>query len=155
MRKPRSESIQPVLTLAEQAELRAARQMADCQRYYQQALAKRDELLGYHRDYRQRGIEATCGAFHPAQLRDQRAFLQRLQDIIRLQETIVEQQAQRLAKARQQWLRSQQQAGALNRLQTQYHDQERRERQRREQFASDELNGLRHAWRQQQDDSPT
>lgn len=154
MRKSRSESIQPVLSLAEQAESRAARQMADCQRNYQQAASKLEELAGYHRDYQQRGIEATCGAFHPAQLGDNRAFLQRLKDIIRLQESIVEQQAQHLARARQLWLRSQQQAGSLSRLQTQYHDQERRELLRREQFANDELNGLRHVWRQQQESIP-
>ncbi len=144
--KQRSDTLKPVLSVAERAETNAAQQYAQQQENHQQAQAKCDELKGYYAEYSQR-VQAHIGeSISPAQFQDNRAFLSRLNDIIRMQNTVVQQQAQRLESAKQEWLARRQQSHSLSKLAGQYLELERRSAERAEQHASDELSSVRHNW---------
>lgn len=144
--KKRSESIKPVLNIAEQAESKAARQYAQQQANHESALSKRNELKEYLKEYSAR-VNATNGsAISPVQMQDNRAFLSRLNDIIRIQDTVVAQQAARLETARQQWLSCRQQAQSLDQLAGRYKAEESAHTERVEQRSSDELSSVRHSW---------
>lgn len=144
--KKRSDSIKPVLGVAEQAESKAGEQFARHQENHRRALTKLDELKAYLSEYSARVNANTGDTFSPVQLQDNRAFLSRLSDIIRIQDTIVLQQAQHLETARQQWLSARQQAQSLDRLAGQYRQEEQAHAERVEQHASDELSSVRHSW---------
>lgn len=144
--KKRSDSIKPVLNIAEQAEAKAAQQYALHQENHQRAVAKRDELKNYLQEYSARANANNGETISPVQMQDNRAFLNRLNDIIRIQESVVLQQAQHLESARRQWLTCKQQAMSLDSLSIQYKQEERRLSDRIEQQTSDELNSVRHNW---------
>lgn len=148
--KKRSESIKPVLNISEQAESKAAQHYARHQENHQQALQKRDELKNYLKEYSARAQASNGEAISPAQMQDNRAFLSRLSDIIRIQEDVVVQQERHLEASRQEWLSCRQQAKSLDKLALDYQAQEQRHAEQIEQRSSDELSSLRHSWLQRQ-----
>ncbi len=142
----RSDSIKPVLNVAEQAESKAAQQYALHKDNHASALAKRDELKEYFADYNRRANASKGQTVSPAQMQDNRAFLSRLSEIIRIQNSVVDQQGQRLENAKAQWLSCRQQAQSLDQLSNQYKSEERQYAERLEQRRSDELSSVRYSW---------
>ncbi|MFT5576056.1 MAG: flagellar export protein FliJ [Bermanella sp.] len=146
----RSESIKPVQHVAEQAEGTAAREYALRNDNHQLALAKREELKEYFAEYNARANATNGDAISPVQMRDNRAFLRRLSEIIRIQDNVVDQQAQQLEEAKGQWLSCRQQAKSLDQLSSQYKVEERKHADHLEQCASDEMSSVRHSWQRRQ-----
>ncbi|WP_372748070.1 flagellar export protein FliJ [Litorivivens sp.] len=149
----KSARIQPVLGIAEREEKKATDAFLRVQQNATQARQKLQELRDYRAEYQQRSnLDASGGQdlLDLRQLQDNRAFLAKLNDVIAIQQSIVEQCDAQLDTARDHWLSKRQKTHSLGRLAGEYRHQEHRAAQILEQKQSDELNVLRHSWQLRQ-----
>lgn len=141
----KSERIKPVLGVAEREEKQASDVLLRAQSNTAQAQSKLKELLDYRHEY-QLQTRSANGLLDLRQLQDSRAFLAKLNSVIDIQESIVNQCEGQLESARAKWMVKRQKTHSLDRLAGEYRNQEHRAAQVREQKHSDELNVLRHSW---------
>ncbi|MBI1175050.1 MAG: flagellar export protein FliJ [Sideroxydans sp.] len=83
-------SLQPLLTLAQQKNESATRQLGQLNQQKQVAQDKLDTLLQYRKDYHARFQEAAQNGMDPAGLRNFQGFINRLDDAISQQRFAIE-----------------------------------------------------------------
>ncbi len=143
----RSTRISKVAEIAEREEKKAAEKFQNALRNYHNANNKLQELTDYHNEYCN-SSRPSAGKLNIPSLQDTRAFLRKLNDVISIQKTVVNQCEQQLEALRRQWLEKKQKTMSLDRLANTYRTEERLEFDRREQNHSDDLNALRFSWMQ-------
>lgn len=135
-RKMRSERLKPVQKLAGMGESEASRELGRSQ----QALAEQEARLEQLRQYREeyRGMFEGERAVDPRRLRDERAFLARLDEVIRQQEAVVRSNMEAYERQREDWIEARSRVNALDRAAERYRAGEARDRDRREQKEQDD-----------------
>lgn len=129
-----SQRMQPLQTLADVRQDKAARQLVDAQRQQADRQARLVELSRYREDYERQTTAAT-----PQLLRNRHAFLDRLREAERFQQQLVEQAGRSVDECRAHWLVQQRGSRTVAQLTACYLERERREEQRREQSRLDEF----------------
>lgn len=134
----RTQRLKPVQNVVESAEKRFAQSLAACERRVSEAEGKLDELRRYRVEYeRQFADRAACG-MGVAELRDYQAFLARLGEALRQQQSVVERARADRDAERLRWQDAARRAKALEHVVTQWQTEERRIADRRDQRDTDE-----------------
>jgi len=129
-----SQRMQPLQTLADVRQDRAARDLVEAQRQHAEREARLVELARYRQDYEQQAVAPT-----PALLRNRHGFVERLREAERFQQQLVDQAARVVDQSRAHWLAQQRGARTVAQLTARYLERERREESRREQQRLDEF----------------
>lgn len=140
----RSKRIRPVVDLAENRQMDAARLLGECRRIVEHQEQRLAELLGYRTDYARNFQESCSSGIGAVKLNEYRTFLGRLDAAIAQQQRLVEQVRTECEASRQAWLQSRTHAKALGNVVDRYRREEQREAERREQKESDEHSARRH-----------
>ncbi|MEA5444261.1 flagellar export protein FliJ [Gammaproteobacteria bacterium AB-CW1] len=141
-RKKRSQRLKPVQKLAGQGEKDASRALGQSQQALAEQEARLEQLRSYREEYRQM-FEGKDRAVDPRRLRDERAFLARLDEVIRQQEGVVQSNMAEFEDKREGWIEARSRVNALDRAAERYRSGEQREQDKREQRDQDELAGRR------------
>lgn len=136
--KPRSERLQVVLTLEQRKEQRALDRMNDVRGQWQAEQDRLAELHTYQQEYHQQMRQQQQGTVPVARLQGWQSFIARLDVLIRDQQTRVEQAAQRVEQARQQWLQAWERRQGMERYIDTCRAQEQHVRDQAEQKQADE-----------------
>jgi flagellar FliJ protein len=130
--------MQPVQRLAQNRKEQAVRRLGESQQHLQLQQNKLEELRAY-RDQYASDFETSGGAgLGAARVQDYRIFLNRLNEAIRQQETIIAESRVRHQESRQQWVDSRSHNQAIDKLVDRYRLEENKQRERREQKEQDE-----------------
>ncbi len=132
----RSKRMQPVVDVTVQREREAAKRLGEAQQRVQAAEQRLDELVRYRDEYTQQF--ANGGSLTAARLRDYRVFLDRLNQAVEQQRTLLARAQQEAETHRQRWLDSRTRVQALGKVVERYRDQERSQHERRLQKESDQ-----------------
>lgn len=135
-KKMRSERLKPVQKLADMGESEASRDLGRSQQALSEQEARLEQLRQYREEYR--GMFEGERAVDPRRLRDERAFLARLDDVIRQQEEVVRSNMEAYERQREGWIEARSRVNALDRAAERYRATESRDRDRREQKEQDE-----------------
>lgn len=135
-RKMRSERLKPVQKLADMGESEASRDLGRSQQALSEQEARLEQLRQYREEYR--GMFEGERAVDPRRLRDERAFLARLDEVIRQQEAVVRSNMEAYEQQREGWIEAKSRANALDRAAERYRAGEARDRDRREQKEQDD-----------------
>lgn len=131
--------MQPVKRMATDKSDAAAKAYAEARRKFEEQQQKLEQLERYRDDYRgQRGAAGGQG-MDAFRLRDYNTFVARIDGAIEHQRSLVERTEAEAARRRSEWMQVLGRARAIDKVVTRYQDEERREGERREQRASDEL----------------
>ncbi len=134
----RSKRMKPVKEVAEHREQDAARALGREQDRLAAERGKLQQLIAYRDEYAL-SFESRGGkGVNARELQNFRAFLGRLNAAIEQQGKVVAQAEQACEAQRRQWLQRRSRSQALGKVMDRYHRDEARERERREQAASDE-----------------
>lgn len=136
--KPRSERLQVVLTLEQRKEQQALDRMNDVRGQWQAEQDRLAELHTYQQEYHQQMRQQQQGTVPVARLQGWQSFIARLDVLIRDQQTRVEQAAQRVEQARQQWLQAWERRQGMERYIDTCRAQEQHVRDQAEQKQADE-----------------
>lgn len=136
--KPRSERLQVVLALEQRKEQRALDRMNDVRGQWQAEQDRLAELHTYQQEYHQQMRQQQQGTVPVARLQGWQSFIARLDVLIRDQQTRVEQAAQRVEQARQQWLQAWERRQGMERYIDTCRAQEQHVRDQAEQKQADE-----------------
>jgi flagellar FliJ protein len=120
--------------VADQREDEAMRAMAECQRQVAEHEVRLTELQRYMQDYANTVVEAST----PALISNRHAFLAKLREAEKFQNTLLEQARERCEAERTRWLLKRRDVGVLEQLAASYRTQERQQVERIEQKDSDE-----------------
>lgn len=134
----RAKRLQPVQHLAEENERRIAQSLAAHERRVTEAEAKCGELERYRKEYEKLFTERAGFGIGVTDLRDYQAFLARLSEAIRQQQTIVQRARIERDLERTRWQEAAVRAKAIDHVIDRWQDEERRTSVRREQRESDE-----------------
>ena len=134
----RAKRLQPVQHLAEENERRIAQSLAAHERRVSEAEAKCGELERYRKEYEKLFTERAGFGIGVTDLRDYQAFLARLSEAIRQQQTIVQRARVERDLERTRWQEAAVHAKAIDHVIDRWQDEERRASERREQRESDE-----------------
>lgn len=134
----RSKRIRPVVELAENRHLDAARSLGLSRKQLEHQEMRLHELISYRQEYSRRYSESCGGGIGAMRLNEYRIFLARLDQAIRQQQTQVEQARRDCDQKRQQWLASRTRAKALDKVMDRYRREELEDAERREQKEQDE-----------------
>ena len=134
----RAKRLQPVQHLADENERRLARSLAAYERRVTEAEAKCGELERYRKEYEKLFTERAGSGIGVTDLRDYQAFLARLSEAIRQQQTIVQRARIERDLERTRWQEAAVRAKAIDHVIDRWQDEERRTSERREQRESDE-----------------
>lgn len=134
----RAQRLAPVQDVAENTERRLAQSLAALERRVSEAEGKLQELTRYRDEYDQQFAQRAAGGIGVTELRDYQAFLARLTEAARQQQAVVQRiRADRDAE-RLRWQDAAKRAKALDHAVAQWHVEERRVADRREQHDTDE-----------------
>ncbi len=142
----RSSRLQPVRDIADRKEQAKSLDYARRQRQYDEACNKLEELQTYQAEYAASLHQRQGASLDVSRMHENRLFMLRLSDVVRLQSETVDKLRGELDGARQQWLASRQRSRSLGSLADSYRRQERAEAERREQIATDDLTTQRFVW---------
>ena len=130
--------MKPVQNLYDDTERRLAVALATVEKKVADAEAKLQELERYRGDYESQFKQRAGRGIGATDLRDYQAFLARLSDAIRQQQAVVRRAQSERDAERQRWQEAAKRAKALGHVVEQWHTEERRASDRREQRESDE-----------------
>jgi flagellar FliJ protein len=134
----RAKRLEPVQNLVDDQERRLAQSLVAFEKKVADAERKCQELARYRQEYERQFKETVARGIGVMGLRDYQAFLARLSEAIRQQETVVQRaQAERDAE-RVRWQEMARKAKALDHVVEQWNQEERRAHDRREQLETDE-----------------
>ncbi len=134
----RSQRLKPVQDVIESAEKRLAQSLAAFERRVTEAESKLSELTRYRGDYEQQFAQRAATGMGVAELRDYQAFLARLTEAMRQQHSIVQRARADRDLERVRWQDAAKRSKALDHVVTQWHVEERRTADRRDQRDTDE-----------------
>lgn len=136
--------LKPLVTLAQERSEDAALMLAKLRQAWQHAEGKRDQLINYLEEYRQRLQQATQAGFSIAQWRDYQAFIAKLESAIRAQSDEVERCRGRWEIGQLEWQAREREVKAYLTLQTRHEAVERKLEERQDQRVQDEFAGQQH-----------
>lgn len=132
----RSKRMQSVAEVTANRERDAARRLGEAQKRAQAAEQRFQELLAYRDDYTQQF--ANGGSLTTARLQDYRIFLERLNQAVEQQQSLLERANQDCEVLRRRWMEIHTRTQALDKVVSRYRDEERSDSERREQKESDQ-----------------
>jgi flagellar FliJ protein len=134
----RAQRLQPVQKLVDENERRVAQSLAALERRLSDAETKLAELQRYRQEYEtQFGARAGLG-IGATELRDYQAFLARLSEAVRQQNSLVQRARIERDLERTRWQEAATRAKAVDHVIERWHDEDRRALDRRDQRESDE-----------------
>lgn len=136
--------LKPLVTLAKERSEDAAMALARLKQAWQQAETRRDQLVNYLEEYRQRLHQAMQEGFSIARWQDYRAFIAKLESAILAQGEEVERCRQRWEIGQQEWQAREREVKAYVTLQIRHEDAERKLEERQDQRIQDEFAGQQH-----------
>jgi flagellar FliJ protein len=134
----RAKRMKPVQNLYDDTERRLMVGLAAVERKVADAETKLHELERYRGDYEKQFKQRAGGGMGATDLRDYQAFLARLSEAIRQQQSVVKRAQSERDAERQRWQEAAKRAKALGHVVEQWQTEERRASDRREQRESDE-----------------
>jgi flagellar FliJ protein len=134
----RAKRLQPVQNLVDDKERRLAQSLAAFEKKLADAEHKHQELERYLQEYERQFKDTAARGIGVAGLRDYQAFLARLNEAIRQQQTLVLRARAERDAERLKWQEMARKAKALDHVVEQWNEDERRARDRREQLETDE-----------------
>jgi flagellar FliJ protein len=134
----RAKRLQPVQNLVDDKERRLAQSLAAFEKKLADAEHKHQELERYLQEYEKQFKDTAARGIGVAGLRDYQAFLARLNEAIRQQQTLVLRARAERDAERLKWQEMARKAKALDHVVEQWNEDERRARDRREQLETDE-----------------
>jgi len=134
----RAKRLQPVQNLVDDKERRLAQSLAAYEKKLADAQRKGQELERYREEYEQQFKATAARGIGVAGLRDYQAFLARLNEAVRQQQSVVARALAERDAERTRWQEMARKAKALDHVVEQWNTEERRARDRREQLETDE-----------------
>jgi flagellar FliJ protein len=134
----RAKRLAPVQGVVEAAEQRLAQSLAGLQRRVSDAENKLLELERYRGEYEQGFTQRVGEGLAVTQLRDYQAFLSRLTEAIRQQQSVVQRACSERDAEQQRWQQAARRVKAIDHVADQWQAEERRAADRREQLDTDE-----------------
>jgi flagellar FliJ protein len=134
----RSNRLGPVQDVVENAERRLAQSLAAHERRVAEAEGKLQELTRYRGEYGQQFAKRAGTGMGVTELRDYQAFLARLTEAMRQQQSVVDRMRSDCDAERLRWQDAAKRAKALDHVVTQWQNEERRTAERRDQRDTDE-----------------
>jgi len=130
----RSARLEPLQLVADKREDEAMRAMAECQRQVAEHEARLTELQRYMQEYANSNVAAST----PALISNRHAFLAKLREAEKYQQSVLEQAKERSEAERTRWLLKRRDVGVLEQLAASYRTQERQQTERISQKDADE-----------------
>ena len=134
----RTKRLQPVQDVVENAEKRLAQSLAAHERRLNEAETKLVELTRYRGEYEQQYTQRAGSGIGVTELRDYQAFLARLSEAMRQQQSVVHRVRAERDAERLRWQDAARRVKAIDHVVTQWQDEERRIADRRDQLETDE-----------------
>lgn len=134
----RSKRIKPVAKFAQQQERNAASELGKCRTSLNEHEKKLCELLEYRDEYARRFDESNKGSVDARVMQDYRVFLQRLNEAIEMQRTLVNQGKEACDKQTENWLGRRSRANALDKVVQRYQQASQQKKLKQEQREQDE-----------------
>lgn len=134
----RSKRFQPVVDVAEKHEEQEARRFGDCQQILAEEEFKLEQLEQYRDEYARQFAAASESGMGAMQMRDYRAFLERLNQAIEQQLGAIQRAQEACEEQRGEWLHKRSRAQALDKVAQRYRADEKRHADRQEQALLDE-----------------
>jgi flagellar FliJ protein len=134
----RSQRLAPVQDVVESAERKLAQSLAMHERRVLEAQNKLDELTRYRSEYEKQLTERVASGMGVAELRDYHAFLGRLTEAMRQQQSVVHRARADRDAEQTRWREAARRVKAIDHVVTQWQTEERRLADRREQREIDE-----------------
>jgi flagellar FliJ protein len=134
----RAKRLQPVQNLVDDKERRLAQSLAAYEKKLTDAQRKCQELERYREEYEKQFTETAARGIGVMGLRDYQAFLARLNEAVRQQQSVVARALAERDAERTRWQEMARKAKALDHVVEQWNTEERRARDRREQLETDE-----------------
>ena len=134
----RAKRLGPVQNVVESAERKQAQSLAAAQRRLAEAETKLLDLERYRGEYQQGLTQRVGGGMGVAQLRDYQAFLARLGDAIRQQQSVVQRMRSERDAEQQRWQQAARRVKAIDHVVDQWQAEDRRAADKREQRDTDE-----------------
>lgn len=134
----RADRLKPVQNVIDNAEKRLAQSLAAFERRVAEAEGKLDELRRYRGEYERQFAQRAASGMGATELRDFQAFLARLTEAMRQQQSVVERVRADRDAERLRWQDAAKRAKALDHVATQWLSEERRLAERRDQRETDD-----------------
>jgi flagellar FliJ protein len=134
----RTERLQPVQDVVENAEKRLAQSLAAFERRVIEAESKLQELTRYRGEYEQQYTQRAGSGIGVMELRDYQAFLARLNEAMRQQSAVLQRVRAERDAERVRWQEAARRVKAIDHVVTQWQNEERRVEDRRDQRETDE-----------------
>ena len=134
-----SKRLKPVQRVAHSREQVAARNLGISRKVLQEQQNKLEQLRHYHQDYLQRFEQAARNGIAAAQMQEYRAFIAKLDEAIRRQESVVAASQSEHTAKKSHWREKHSRTQALNKAIDRYQIAESKNEARSEQKESDEL----------------
>jgi flagellar FliJ protein len=134
----RSQRLAPVQDVVDNAERRLAQSLATHERRVLEAENKLTELTRYRGEYESQLTQRAATGIGVMELRDYQAFLARLTEAMRQQQSVVQRMRADRDAERMRWQDAAKRAKALEHVVTQWQTEERRTADRRDQHDTDE-----------------
>jgi flagellar protein FliJ len=134
----RAQRLQPVQQLVDENERRLAQSLAALERRLADADGKLGELERYRGEYEKQFSHRAAQGIGVTDLRDYQAFLAKLSEAIRQQQSLVQRARVERDTERKRWQEAATRAKAIDHVVEQWNVEERRALDRREQRESDE-----------------
>lgn len=134
----RSQRLEPVQRIAEDAERVVARKLAQAEHRLSECEKKLSELKRYHDEYAAGFAGRASAGMGAMALRDYQAFLARLNEAIKQQTAVVQRATAECESVRSEWRLAARKTKAVGHVREKWLAEERLEIQRREQIDTDE-----------------
>jgi flagellar FliJ protein len=134
----RTQRLQPVQNVVESAEKRLAQSLATHERRVNEAETKLQELTRYRGEYEQQYTQRAGTGIGVTELRDYQAFLGRLNEAMRQQQSVVQRVRADRDVERLRWQDAARRVKAIDHVVTQWQNEERQAEDRRDQRDTDE-----------------
>jgi flagellar FliJ protein len=134
----RTKRLQPVQNVVESAEKRLAQSLATHERRVSEAETKLQELTRYRGEYEQQYTQRAGTGIGVTELRDYQAFLGRLNEAMRQQQSVVQRVRADRDVERLRWQDAARRVKAIDHVVTQWQNEERQVADRRDQRDTDE-----------------
>lgn len=134
----KSKRLEPIVKLAENEEMSAARALAECQNRLGAQQARLSQLIAYRKDYIDRMQTQGAAGMQVAQMLSYQRIIAQLDRGITEQSRIVDNARAELEQMKQRWLESRTRTQSMDLVREQHLRQELKQDQRREQKESDE-----------------
>jgi len=135
----RSKRIKPVAKFAQQRERDAASELGRCRNILNEHEKKLCELLEYRDEYTRRFAETNRSSVDARVMQDYRVFLQRLNEAIEMQRTLVDQGKEECNIQTENWLGQRSRANALDKVVQRYQQTSEKKKLKQEQHEQDEF----------------